>query len=146
MPSIGVVRTVTQAGQPAIRLDYSLIDPHSGQRTYVEELVELTITSCHFGGVRPWFRCPEPRCGLRVAILYRPTTTSRFRCRHCHQLTYEGRQQHRNGSYESFGRFDLYRRRAEQARSQRQKARWLLRLFEADERIQAYMKAYDAGF
>jgi len=56
IPSIGVVRTVTQAGQPAIRLDYSLIDQHSGQRTYVEELVELTIISCHFGGVRPWFR------------------------------------------------------------------------------------------
>lgn len=145
-PSIGVVRTVAQAGQPAIQLDYSLIDQHSGERTYVEELVELTITSCHFGGARPWFRCPELRCGLRVAILYRPTTTSRFRCRHCHQLTYEGRQLHRDRVYEGVGRYDLCLSRLQAAQSKRARLKWFVGLLEAEDQIKAYFKDDQARF
>ena len=33
--------------------------------------VWLDWTPCHFGGERPWFRCPAMGCGRRVAILYR---------------------------------------------------------------------------
>jgi hypothetical protein len=32
--------------------------------------VPLTYTPSNFGGRRPWFVCPSPRCGRRVAILY----------------------------------------------------------------------------
>lgn len=103
--------------------------------------VDLTTTLCHFGGRRRWFRCPRAGCGRRVAKLYKPPSATYFLCRHCHQLTYEGRQQHRDRLYEHFGRFNLYRRRADGAQTMRQKARWLLRLFEADERLNAYLKA-----
>ena len=32
--------------------------------------IQLDWTPCHYGGSRPWFRCPTKGCGLRVAILY----------------------------------------------------------------------------
>lgn len=51
----------------------------------IAELVPLEWTPCHYGGERPWLRCPGFRCGRRVAILY---GGRRFRCRHCHRLTY----------------------------------------------------------
>lgn len=49
------------------------------------EPVALSWTACHFGGKRPWFICPSPRCGRRVAILYGGRV---FTCRHCNELTY----------------------------------------------------------
>lgn len=42
--------------------------------------VEITRTSCHLGGSRPWFICPT--CGRRCAILY-PVS-----CRKCLRLYY----------------------------------------------------------
>lgn len=47
--------------------------------------VRILCTPCNFGGSRPWFICPEPGCGRRVAILYGGGI---FACRHCHQLAY----------------------------------------------------------
>ena len=44
--------------------------------------VWLDWTPCHFGGERPWFRCPAMGCGRRVAILYGGRI---FACRHCYQ-------------------------------------------------------------
>lgn len=46
--------------------------------------IALTWTRCHYGGERPWFRCPC--CGRRVAILY---SGGIFACRHCYRLTYQ---------------------------------------------------------
>jgi hypothetical protein len=57
--------------------------------TAMSQAVDLTWTSCHFGGRRPWFRCSG--CQRRVAILY---GGRRFACRHCHGLYYEC-QRHR---------------------------------------------------
>jgi hypothetical protein len=52
--------------------------------------VTLEMTPCHFGGVRVWFRCPEVRCGRRVAVLY----FSRYLvCRHCLRLAYESQRE-----------------------------------------------------
>ena len=123
--------TLTQARQPAVGVDY---------------MVGFASTPCHFGGLRRWFVCPGGWCGRRVAKLYAHPDAKHYLCRHCHQLTYEGRQQHRKGMYESFGKFGLYRRRWEAARGRWQKLRWALRLLEAEERVQAYSRAYNARF
>jgi hypothetical protein len=48
--------------------------------------VALVWTSCHYGGRRPWFRCPRGGCGRRVAILY---ADNDFACRHCRALVYD---------------------------------------------------------
>lgn len=134
------------SGITAISVTCTLADALGRQHGPLSQVVRLTSTPCHFGGRRWWFMCPGPSCQRKVAKLHMPPGRIEYACRHCHGLSYEGRQKHRDGSYESFGRFGLYRRRAEQARSKRQKARWLLRLLEADERTHAYMKAYDARF
>ena len=45
----------------------------------------LDWTACNFGSRRPWFLCPAPSCGRRVAILY---CDGMFACRRCTQLAY----------------------------------------------------------
>lgn len=52
--------------------------------------VEITYTTPHLGGRRPWFRCPC--CNRRVRILYH---VGRFWCRTCSGLTYQSCQQGR---------------------------------------------------
>src|SRR5262245_45712213 len=47
-------------------------------------VVGLEWTTCHFGGVRPWFRCPARDCRRRVAVLYGGRILA---CRQCYRLT-----------------------------------------------------------
>lgn len=59
--------------------------------------IGLGTTSCHFGGVRWWFRCPsagvEEGCeGTRCSKLYLPPHGRHFLCRECHDLTYRSCQ------------------------------------------------------
>ncbi len=49
----------------------------------------LAWTACTFGGRRPWFRCPAPGCGRRVAVLY---DGNGFFCRFCRRLTFQTRR------------------------------------------------------
>ena len=58
--------------------------------------VPLTWTPCHYGGQRPWFRCPEKRCDRRVAVLY---GGKYFLCRHCHNLAYESTRENEASRY-----------------------------------------------
>jgi hypothetical protein len=46
--------------------------------------VYLDCTNCHYGGQRPWFRCP--RCDGRSAKLF--LRNGHFNCRRCHRLGY----------------------------------------------------------
>ncbi len=48
------------------------------------ELVRVAWTPCNYGGQRAWWLCP--RCGQRVAVLYR---LGAFACRNCHQLVHQ---------------------------------------------------------
>lgn len=57
-----------------------------GEWRPTEYPVYLEWTGLHYGGRRPWFRCPKEGCGRRVAILF---GGSIFACRHCHRLAYE---------------------------------------------------------
>lgn len=88
--TIGWERTTTIDDRPALRLFYTF-DP-DGVGEEVKTLVPLEFTECHFGGERPWFRCPASACRDRVGKLYKPPSRLRFLCRECHDLIYESHQ------------------------------------------------------
>ena len=51
------------------------------------QIVDLVFTSPHYGGVRPWFACPE--CDKRVGVLFLPFHGRHtWACRHCWNLRY----------------------------------------------------------
>lgn len=58
---------------------------NGGDWQSMEYPVHMEWTDLHLGGRRPWFLCPGPGCGRRVAILYGGAI---FACRHCHKLNY----------------------------------------------------------
>ena len=58
----------------------------------MNEVVQLTATRPRFGGLRWWFRCPGEGCGRRVGVLCLPHGGVHFRCRRCHGLSYDSRQ------------------------------------------------------
>jgi hypothetical protein len=47
--------------------------------------IAIERSGCRFGGTRAWFRCPNPGCDRRVAVLYAWPV---FACRHCQNLVY----------------------------------------------------------
>lgn len=56
--------------------------------------IAIERTACHYGGSRPWFRCPARGCGRRVAILYGGAI---FACHHCYRLAYESQKETPHG-------------------------------------------------
>jgi hypothetical protein len=50
--------------------------------------IPVEYTACHFGGERPWFRCPDADCGVRVRRVHCFPPHGRWGCRRCLQLTY----------------------------------------------------------
>jgi len=62
-----------------------------------EQTIEVTTVRPHLGGVRFWFLCG---CGKSVGRLYLPPGQRAFRCRHCHNLTYESAQTHDQRKYD----------------------------------------------
>jgi len=54
----------------------------------VTQPIALSYTACHFGGDRPWFRCPF--CDRRVAVLY---LGARARCRLCARMAYDSQNE-----------------------------------------------------
>lgn len=58
-------------------------DKHDKEHCYN---IDLSWTSCNYGGDRPWFICPVKKCAQRVAKLYLAGTF--FACRHCYKLVY----------------------------------------------------------
>jgi hypothetical protein len=57
----------------------------------VTEPVTLLWTPCHYGGRRPWFLCPGPGCGRRVALLY--LGGAYWACRQCLGLAYQSQRE-----------------------------------------------------
>lgn len=92
-----------QALAGTLRLDFRVRSGGDEWRDVVQ-VVELEYTPCHYGGTRPWFRCP--RCGRRVAKLFGGTL---FLCRRCHGLAY--RSQAENYSDRCFRRANKLRAR-----------------------------------
>jgi hypothetical protein len=64
--------------------------PLDGQEHLRRDIIQVAHTPCHLGGTRPWFICPRPDCGRRVAMLY---DHGGFACRHCHRLAYPSQRE-----------------------------------------------------
>jgi hypothetical protein len=62
------------------------VQQRGGEWQDVEEPIQIVQTPCNYGGTRPWFICPEPSCGRRIAMLF--ITERNFRCRRCCKLSY----------------------------------------------------------
>lgn len=73
-----------EAERSALRLTY-VCGTRSGNPEHMDYRVPLDRTPCHFGGTRPWFRCPVQGCGARVGKLYGGRI---YACRTCHDLAY----------------------------------------------------------
>lgn len=71
-----------------LQLKYRVSPRGEEQWRSVDYIIPLTWTNCYFGGRRPWFICP---CSRRVAKLFLRHTY--FLCRHCHNLSYESRNE-----------------------------------------------------
>ncbi len=70
-----IIDHLTFRGKPAEDLRYA---------------IQVAWTPCHYGGERPWWICPNPSCGRRVATLY--LGDRYFLCRHCYRLVYASSQ------------------------------------------------------
>lgn len=93
--SIGIVVDVLD--EPYVKLNYTITDCNSGEKTDYDYKVGLATTPCHFGGVRYWFICPLVRngvpCDRRVGTLFLSPGGRYFGCRHCYGLSYESRNE-----------------------------------------------------
>ena len=104
--SVGIV--VDVMGEPYyVKLNYTITDRDSGEKTDYNYKIGLTTTSCCFGGVRYWFVCPLVRngapCGRRVGTLFLSSGGKYFGCRHCYDLSYESRNECRLGRFGQIG-------------------------------------------
>lgn len=79
-----------------VELKYSVIINATEEVEQINYYVKLTRTPCNYGGYRWWFICPNINCGKRVEVLYRSPISKYYACRHCHNLTYRSRQDHRS--------------------------------------------------
>lgn len=99
--SIGLRSSMVQ-GEEHIFFFYTCTDRH-GNKTEVDNRIQLTSTLCNFGGRRWWFVCSG--CGRRVGVLY--LSDKYFSCRRCNNLTYQScRDSHRfDGLFLGMGLF-----------------------------------------
>lgn len=78
-----ITKKVNAAIQTSFRENMLVLRFTVGGESVVQR-IPLERTECHFGGTRPWFRCPG--CNNRVAILF--MHRRHFACRTCHDLVY----------------------------------------------------------
>jgi len=81
-----------------IKFKYSLKEDNQ-ERVYNYK-IPISVTPCHFGGVRYWFRCYANLrhcCGNRVTTLFLGSAGI-FACRHCYNLSYNARNKNRRES------------------------------------------------
>lgn len=89
-------RVSTETANEYINFIYTQTDRITNEKTEFDYKVQLTWTSCHFGGRRWWFVCPlmvnGRACGRRMGVLY--LGGEYFGCRHCYNLTYASCKEH----------------------------------------------------
>ena len=119
----------TSGGEHYMRLSYAMTDRNTGKESRFDYKVQLEATPCHLGGVRWWFICPLSvngvRCGRRVGVLYRAPRADYYGCRHCHNLSYESRNERRYGRVAYLGHCWTLSTRIEKL--QEQTKRWTYR-------------------
>ena len=74
-----------QTGTDHVRLIYTCT-PYGSDSQACDYSVRIERTPCHFGGSRPWFRCP--RCWSLRAVIYGVASDGKFGCRRCLRLGY----------------------------------------------------------
>jgi len=79
---------LVEVGTISVKLSYGYRLPDGTVRA-LKYFVQLDATPCHFGGERPWFRCPG--CGRRAARLF--GADQLFTCRRCQDLAYTSQRQ-----------------------------------------------------
>lgn len=62
----------------------------AGSWKSVDYVVGVTWIACNFGGSRPLWTCPVPRCGAQAAVLY---GLGVFTCRRCAQVQYRSQRE-----------------------------------------------------
>ncbi|WP_390915194.1 hypothetical protein [Pseudosulfitobacter sp. SM2401] len=91
-----VARINVKAQQGQLMLDYR-VRQGGGDWETVRQPVPVIYTPCHYGGQRPYFRCPGVvngrHCNRRVAKLY--AGGKYFLCRHCYNLAYTSQSEPR---------------------------------------------------
>lgn len=87
-----------RTGALAAHFYHSIPSTLSSPAWIQQQIVQITTTKCHFGGLRRWFRCSLIRdgypCKRRVRVLYSTPREKLFGCRQCHNLTYRSAQTH----------------------------------------------------
>jgi hypothetical protein len=101
----GSILTIAGIDGRSIDLAYSVTRRGDTEPTSIRETVDLDFTPCHYGGERPWFRCPH--CYKRRGVLY--SVGGRFHCRQCHKLAYSSTRE--DDLTRSFARADALRKR-----------------------------------
>lgn len=91
-PAMELDAPAASAPDRAIVLSYHFKGDGPDDRDEHTYSVPIETTACHFGGERPWFRCPGvvagEHCDRRVGKLYRPPRANLYLCRHCYDLGY----------------------------------------------------------
>ncbi len=86
---------ISDTDNASLRLAYPVRDSDTGAWRSATSRIPLTATQQSFGGCRWWFRCPQPDCGRRAAVLYRPVHTQHYGCRQCRKRVYESQRENR---------------------------------------------------
>lgn len=112
----------TAQDETCVSLSYTMTDHNTGEATVFDDKVQLVTAPCHFGGVRWWFICPLAAngvyCGRWVGILYRAPQADYCGCRHCHNLSYDSRNESRRGHIACMGHYLALDRQMEKLREQ----------------------------
>ena len=146
--SIGMTVFI-EGGEAYVRFQYTNTRRSTGDKTECDYKVQLVTTPCHLGGVRYWFICPLCHdgmpCGRRVGTLYCPPGAIYYGCRHCHNLSYESRNESKHGRSAHMGHYLMLARRREKLAKQTRRwtyqgmpTRKVRRLCVIDTRMNAY--------
>lgn len=92
---VGRIDYKTETGR--LHLSYR-VSQYGGDWEAVTQAVPLTYSQCHYGGERPYFRCPGiingRHCGRRVGKLF--AGGKYFLCRHCYSIAYTSQSEARH--------------------------------------------------
>lgn len=133
-----------------VKVNYTITDRNTGEKTDYDYKINLTTTHCNFGGVRYWFICPLSvngvYCGRRTGTLYLASGGRYFGCRRCYDLSYESRNECRLGRFGQLGYILKAERQYEELYKSIKRWTWRGRPTRKARKLQALeqkMRAYD---
>jgi hypothetical protein len=136
------------------KVNYTITDRNTGEKTDYDYKIPLVTEPCHFGGVRYWFICPLSRngvpCGRRAGTLFLSPGSKYFGCRHCHDLSYESRNECRLGRFGGLGYVLKAERQIEELEEKVKRRAWrgrptrkVRRINAISQRINSYASGVD---